>query len=671
MRLPLRLVAGSALGLVVALTGAGPALAEEPFAPVDRVTDNADVLSSGQEQQVADAIQTLQEDGTSLYVVYVDSFDGDPGPQWAEEAYQLRGLGSNDVLFAVAVEDRSYGTYSGSQTGTSETRLDGILSSDVEPLLSDGEWATAATTLADELQPSDTGTYALGGLVGVAVLGAGGYALVRSRRRRKVQEASRARAAEIAAAEEAARDPHHGTSTQDLHYRASAELLALDEAVHTSQLDVDYARAQYGPDMVTGSAAALQESRSELARAFQIRQELDDDVPEDEPTQRRMLADLLALTGSARARLDEQAAAHRELRHLEDDAPAALARLTTEADRVQAGIAPATQLLGEFEGSYARSTWAAVADNTREAGERVELARQALEHGRTELDAARPAGAVPAVRAAEDALAQAQRLLAAVDKLREELAAAPERFTAVRDETERDIAEAKVLLDRGVDTPGLREQLARAEAALVTADRPPADGQLPDPLAVTRALDDADQALEAALEPARDARQQQERALAHLGQALRSAAGAVDATSDFIATRRGAVRASARTRLAEADRHLDEANRLAAAKDPVSALREAQQAQRMAQEAMSLAQQDVQDYYEAPARYGGQYGGYGRRGGSGFGGGLAGGIAGVALGNILFGGSGGGFGGGFGGGDGGGFGGGGGDFGGFGDGGGF
>ncbi len=653
MRLVPRLLAGSALGLVLLSTGAGVASAEEPFAPTEQLTDTADVLSGGEESTVTDALDQLQtDDGITAYVVFVDSFDDLTPGEWTEQAFTQGGLGGNDVLLAVAVETSRVGYGAGSAV---DADVASIVTADVEPLLGDQEWATAATTFAQELQPSDSGSYALGGLLGVAVLGAGGYALVRNRRKKKAVAASRARAAEIAAAEEAARDPHHGTPTQDLHYRASAELLSLDEAVKTSQLDVDYARAQYGAGSVTGSAAALQESRSDLAKAFQIRQELDDDIPEDEPTQRRMLAELLALTGSARARLEQQAAAHRELRHLEADAPGALDRLEPEIARVRTRIAPAEQVLAELRSRYAPSTWRAVADNTGEAAQRVEVAGQALQHGRAELAAGRPAGAVPAVRAAEDALAQGDRLLDAVDKLRAELVAAPERFAAVRDETERDIAEATALLGRGVDTPGLREQLARAEAALVTANRPPADGELPDPVAVTRALDDADQALESALEPARDARQQQERALAHLGQALRSAAGAVDATADFIATRRGAVRAQARTRLAEADRHLDDANRLAADKDPVSALREAQRAERLAQEAMSQAQRDVQSYTDVDQRGpGGRHGGgYGRRGG-GMGDAVVGGIAGAALGNILFGGLGGGFGGGFGGGDGGG-----------------
>ena len=45
----------------------------------------------------------------------------------------------------------------------------------------------------------------------------------------------------------------------------------------TSQLDLDFARAQYGEEAVAGFDKALATSRDELSRAFTLRQQLDDD----------------------------------------------------------------------------------------------------------------------------------------------------------------------------------------------------------------------------------------------------------------------------------------------------------------------------------------------------------------------------------------------------------
>ncbi|MGY1844877.1 TPM domain-containing protein [Modestobacter sp. SYSU DS0875] len=671
MRPSVRSLTVGVLGAAGVLLGAGPALAVEPFAPTEQLVDQADVLSPAEEAEVESALQELRaEDGTQLYVVYVDSFDGLPRGQWAEQAFDLAGLGTNEALFAVATE-RFTSFDVGPNSPVTEAEFATLVTRDVEPELVAGDWAGAAVTLAEGIRTGggsagSTAGGAAGGdgggggalavLVGIAVVGGGGYALVRSRQRKKQAAAQQRAAEERAAAEAAARDPHHGTPTEQLMFRASEELLALDEAVKTSELDLAYARSQYGEQSIAGFQEALNASKTELSHAFGIRQELDDDIPEDEPTQRRMLTELLQLTAAASARLDDQSEAYARLRHLEESAPEALAALDPAVDAVRARLPEAERTLADLQQRYARSAWSPVADNVTEAQARAELAEQALAHGRSELDEGRTAAAVPAVRAAEDALAQARTLLDSVGRVAGELADAGDRFTAVRVETEKDIAEAHALLGRGVDTPGLREQLARAESALATATAQlqPRDGALPDPLAVVRQLDEADLALEAALEPARDLRQQQQRAAAHLQQAVRAADTSIAVAEDFIATRRGAVGSVARTRLAEADRTLDAASR-AAASDPVAALRSAQRADALARQALTQAQQDVEDYMSGGYGGGGYGGGYRRGyGGGGFGGGIAGGVAGGMLGGILLGGLGGGYGGGFGGGGGGG-----------------
>jgi hypothetical protein len=71
-----------------------------------------------------------------------------------------------------------------------------------------------------------------------------------------------------------------------------------------------------------------------------------------------------------------------------------------------------------------------------------------------------------------------------------------------------------------------------------------------------------------------------------------TARASVAAAEDFITTRRGAVGAHARTRLAEARRHLQ----LASGADPVAALQEAQQADAFAQEALRLGRADVSQW---------------------------------------------------------------------------
>jgi hypothetical protein len=86
-----------------------------------------------------------------------------------------------------------------------------------------------------------------------------------------------------------------------------------------------------------------------------------------------------------------------------------------------------------------------------------------------------------------------------------------------------------------------------------------------------------------------------------LDQTLITARSAVAAADDFITTRRGAVGTDARTRLAEAQRHLQQAQ---AGGDPTVALREAQAADSMGRQALELAQADV-SRWSGPSQGGG------------------------------------------------------------------
>ncbi|SET53655.1 TPM domain-containing protein [Geodermatophilus poikilotrophus] len=653
-----RLLAVLAPLAAVVLLGGGPALAEPPFDVPEQVTDRAGVLV-GDESAVEAAVAELQaQEQLQLFVVYVDSFDGLDPDEWATRTAELSGLGGNDVLFAVAVEDRRYTYNPPADFRLSDQEIEQLIASDVEPELTAGDFDGAAVAFAEGLggggggSGSGLGTVAVVG--GIAAVAGGAYLVTRSRRRRQgpppPQRLERP-------------DPHAGVPTEQLEAQASTALLELDEAVKTSRLDLDYARLQYGQEAVAGFAEALTASEQELARAFALRQELDDEHPEDEPVKRRLLAEMLQLTAAADARLDEQAEAFDRLRDLERTAPQALDALASRATALRGRLPADEERFAALQRRYAPAALAPVADNLAQARARLDAAEQEIAEARGEIAAGRAGAAVGDIRVAEDALAQTGTLLDAVARLGTDLQAAEARVAQVRAETEEDLAEARALLAGGTGG-NLRPQVARAEAALAAADAAlhPADGGRPDPMAALRRLEEADIALEQALGLARDADQRARRAAASLDQALLTARSGIAAAGDFIGTRRGAVGPEARTRLAEAQRHLD----LAVAQgrtDPVGALREAQLADALAQQALQQAQSDVAGW---GGGYGGGYGGYGGGyGPGGFGGGHGGGRGGVdlgslVLGGILFGGGGaGGYGGSYGGGAGGGFGGGG------------
>jgi hypothetical protein len=357
---------------------------------------------------------------------------------------------------------------------------------------------------------------------------------------------------------------------------------------------------------------------------------------------------MIRLAEAADARLDAQAEAFTQLRDLENTAPQVLEALAPRIAELRPRIPQEEQRLAQLRERFAASALAPVRDNVTEAQARLAAAEQEVHEALDALGAGRPGDAVGDIRAAEDAVAQTTTLLDAVGRLASDLDAAAGRVSAVRTETEKDLAEARSLVAAG-NRSGLGPQIARAEAALASADAvlAPADGSPGDPLAALRQLEEADIALEQALSAARDAQTQARRAAGALDQALLTARSTIDAAADFIGTRRGAVGPEARTRLAEAQRHLDVAVDQGR-DDPVAALREAHQAAALAQQALDQAQDDVSEWsggggYGGPGSYGGQ-----RPGGVDLGSLVLGGI-------LLGGGRGGGFGGGgFGGGGGGG-----------------
>jgi hypothetical protein len=628
------------LGVLAALllTG-GPALAEEPFRVPEQVADEAGVLV-GNTGAVEDAVEELQADeGLQLWVVYVDTFDGMDAADWTAETFELSGFGDNDLLFVVAVEDSEYGYLPSQGFRLSDAEIEDVVASDVEPELSAGDFDGAAIALAEGLGGGGGGGGGALLVVGaIALVGGGAYLVSRARRRRKENEPP-----PVVRIEKP--DPYAGTTTEELQARASAALLELDEAVKTSQLDLDYARLQYGEDAVAGFDKALAESRDELSRAFTIRQQLDDEIPEDEPTTREMLGEMLRLTEAADARLDAQAEAFDGLRDLENTAPAVLDELAPRIAGLRARIPEAEQRLAEATQRYAESATAPVKENIEQAGARLDAAELEVREAREALAAGQAASAVGDIRAAEDAVAQTVTLLDAVIRLADDLDAAAGRMAEVRAETEKDLAEAKALMSGG-DRSGLGPQIARAEAALASADAAMAatDGARLDPLAVLRQLEEADIALEQTLSVARDAQTRVRRASQMLEQALVTARSTIAAAGDFITTRRGAVGPEARTRLAAAERHLHVAVEQSR-DDPVTALREAQQASSMGQSALDLAQSDVSRWSSgSEGGYGPGYGG-GGYGSPGFGGGYGnrgGGmdLGSLVLGGILFGGGG-------------------------------
>lgn len=635
-----------------------------------QITDRVGALGD-RRPEVVRALDALYDARrVQLFVVYVRDFSGRPAQGWADATAERNGLGRDDVLLAVATHDRQYG-YSADPDGRfTQAQLDDVARTAVEPALRRSDWAGAAIGAAHGYSavlagqpvpvpaitpgPADPGTGSTGStsasdlvLPVVLVGGAGAVAAYAySRRRRKG-------APRTAPGAPPGTGRHWGPpkepappTLEELDGKARQALVATDDAVRTSNEELGFATAQFGDEAAEPFTEAVRYAEGELTAAFRLRQQLDDAFPEDDATRRSMLEEILKRCADVNARLDAESAGFDRLRALEHNAPQALAAVEA-AFREQTGrVGTAEAALTAMRARYSESAAAPVSGVVEQAKDRLVFATATVNQARQHLDAGQNGPAAVQIRAAEGAVDQAARLIEAVDRRAKELAEAVGGLPGALAETEADLADARGLLEgtaEAAPTADLRGRIARAESVLA-AVRAAVDSGRYDPIDALRRVEQADAALDEALEGARERESGTRRARALLDQALLTARSSVGAAGDYVTTHRGAVGAEARTRLAEARRRLDRAAALAAS-DPQAALAEAQQADALARRAQEVAELDVRTYGN-PNGLGGASGA--GAGGSGLGGAVLGGII---LGGLFGGGrGGGGHGGGFGGG---------------------
>jgi len=650
----LRSLAAAVLVAVPAAAVAGPAAAEPPTNLAGQVTDTADVLSNSDEAEIQAAFDEVQaETGQMVFVAFVDTFDGMSAEQWAVDTANQSNLGPDNVLLAVAVDESAYGRALHSDSPVSEAELDQILREDVVPALGADDWAGAAVGFAQGVGDAAAGGLSgsdggggLGGFLTVALIGLlviGGIGLFSVLRRKKSVGGEPRQARQQL-------PPGHPLTlpTPELAKRAGGALLGADDAIRSSEEELGFAKAQFGLQATDQFTAALAEAKHKAQRAFALRQQLDDEIPETEPQQRQMYAEILQLTAEVDETLSAQAQHFVRLRDMQARAPQVLSELDQRATEVEREIEGARAQLARLSNQYPAPALASVSRNPDQAKALLVSAHESVATGRAKVEAGDRQTAVTHARVAEEAIAQASTLLNAVKGAGQALAEAGNRLDTALASITRDVQDANRLAP---NDPAVIARRKEAEAAIAQGHQARTGG---DPLAALQRLQSAETAIDAVLAPARDADENRRRASAQLQDRLGRLNSQIRAVSDYISTRRGTVGTEARTRLSEASRLASEANRLSTT-DPVAAMQLVAQAEQMAADAQRLAEHDA-DRYDP-------WGG----GGGGFSGGRRGGIdvGSLILGGILLGG--GGHGGGWGGGGGfggGGFGGGGGGFGG-------
>lgn len=624
------LLAALLAACVVALTlGAGSVTAQAIPRLTGQVTDEAGVVGGGRAQLDRALGDLLDRHGVQLYAVLVRTTGGQDPQGFAKATFDENALGGNDLLLLVAVDDRRFAWWeNGAVPSLSSSDVDRLLAQTAEPSFRAGDYAGGVADFATALggalggattSPSESGAGIALALLGVLLVAVGVILIWAWWRQRRLARLT---------AEE--RDRRTGV----LARQANALLIAADEAVRDAGQELGFAEAEFDEADLAPFRAAIPAAQSELKAAFAVRQQLDDEVPEDPETREKLLGEIVERSRRATALLEEQRQRIRAMREQEQTAPQVLAALPARIATLETRLGEAEQTFERLQG-YAATSWQPVRGNVEEARKRIASATAESKQGDAVV-AATPTdvhAAAGHARRAERALAEATALLDAIDRLAASLDEARARLDDEIRAAGSDVDAARTAVGAGLADAALTGRLDEA-VALLDGARREAASPAPDVLTAVRDAQRANARADEVLAGIRAAQEQRAREQAALDAALRSAETRIAQASDYIATRRPGVGREARTRLAEAQRHLDAA-RAAAASDRGQALQEAALADRLADEAYRLASSDFDGWDARGGRGAGDdlgkiilggiilgniFGGMGRRGGGGWGG---------------------------------------------------
>lgn len=355
-------LASVALGVVTAL----PAAAEPPADLTGQVYDSAGALSDSDVAEVLEAFDRVAaETGQVVFVAFVSDFDGATGGDWAVESAVSSGLGSNNPLLAVAIDEGAWGVSGDDNAPYSPEALDQRAGQDVVPHLSQGDWSQAAIAFAEAVEDlaaedSDTssgehtggsgggfGTGTLLVLVLLAGLVIGGYVLYRWWQRRNAPPLG---------PDGKPLPPGHPLTlpTEELAVRAGQALLETDNDLRSSDEELGFAQAQFGLEATDRYTAALNDAKQLGQRAFSLRQQIDDGTIDAEDHQRQAYAEILSFTERIGEALEAQSSHFATLRDLQAKAPQALAEMGQRADEVSSRLDGARARLAHLGTQYPR-----------------------------------------------------------------------------------------------------------------------------------------------------------------------------------------------------------------------------------------------------------------------------------------------------------------------------
>ena len=534
----LKCTLAAAFAAIVAMTAMlaapGVAWAEEPATLRSNFEDHAGVVKDT--AAVTAAVKEVP--GDDLWVVIVKDLNGMDAQDWAHQAFMASGLQKYDGLLVISVGTSELGAwagrdeaYSGEVDAVTTGVLDEATNDAVLNLFGDGDWDGGVIMLADHVAQLERGESitsnapAFGGLAVVLAIVVVIVIVVKVRGKKQAKK--------------------DAVSLAELAKQAGSELVQVDDSVRSAVQELEFARMEFGLQSTQDYAAALEQAKANIQKAFSLRTLLGDENPETPEQQREMNQQILTLVGATKAALAEQEKAFSELRDLAGRVEEKVAELQTRSGEVRAQLPLTKSKLENLGLHYAPSMFSSLTSYPEQVVTLLENVDKSLADAQAQIAQGEKNEAVGYVKLAEGTLNNAAQLLVKIDEAPQLLEKAQQDLARNIESLSSDVKDAERL---GKESAAISAAANTARDALAEANA--SSGK--DLLLLNEKLEDAEANLDAALSSVREAEEARIKAQQNADKARQQANAAINAAEDSINRYRSGVNADTRTYLARA-----------------------------------------------------------------------------------------------------------------------
>ena len=549
----------------------GMAHADSPVTITSTVTDPHSFLSDSQAKSASQSLSALKSGGLDAYVVLVTDFSDQAPVKWCEAAGTKSGLSNSSLVLVIATEQRVAATCGNTdQKGIADSAVvsafaaaktelgkanpldaDTVVSaiqaysSSLKASQSSGSTIKKSTTptntraaKSSSSSTSSSSVFPLSSIIHfvfflillpIILI----TAIVRSQRKTRktvvgTQEQQRVQ------------------STLDL----ARMLLDADDVVRASEDEIEFARAQFGPDAVASFSSAIDNARALVSRGFALQRGNEDG---SNPVSTQEMNDFINRLNAAMNQLVQERQSFTERRNKEANIGEQVSDLLDSIAQTRNQISQAEMDLQTLKLAYSAEAIASLIG-------RPDQARALLDQAETsakEALAAQQSGqnAYETLEVARRALALARHQLESITQAPDQLAHSSELLTAAIGSITSDISDVTRLK---ADPVAFKPLVDSAQAAISGGHA--AQNGHGDPLAALESLRLAEAALDEALAPLRSAEERAQRAQSGIDALLSQADSEVARANQHITSHGSLVGFDARSQLSFARSALQNAH---------------------------------------------------------------------------------------------------------------